>query len=480
MRTFSAAGMDIGLVAAKGEIMNVLKTLSNPAARGGVVLALCAVLLPVLASAQGENATPADAAAVGQNMAARGELRELRAYLMEAAARNNVLRAAFSSWRAAVERVTQAESLPDPRLSFAYYTTPLETRGGPARYKYGLSQSLPFFGKLSLKGQVALREADGLKAKFDALKLATFAKVKKAYYEYAYLARAIETTREAIELIKYMEKIATVRYTAGAAGHGEVIRTQVELGKLEDRLRSLRALSRPQAATLNALLDRPAGEEIPLPPSVPVMRITEDKEGLVAQLASQNPELAYWDTVTAKTEAGKRLAERNYLPDFTFGLESTEVDDSRSPGMTGDGQNPVMVSMSVNVPLWLDARKAAVDEQSAKLRAARRSRAGLERQLRADLELALYNYEDAGRKIDLYKKTLIPKAKQALGVVVEAFMTGDGSALDLIDAEQTILELQLAYYRAVTDQAQRMAEMETLVGSELPCEFHGSLLPQDG
>jgi hypothetical protein len=46
----------------------------------------------------------------------------------------------------------------------------------------------------------------------------------------------------------------------------------------------------------------------------------------------------------------------------------------------------------------------------------------------------------------------------------------------MIDAEQTLLELQLAYYRALTDQAQRLAQIETLVGTELPCEFHGSLL----
>ncbi len=92
---------------------------------------------------------------------------------------------------------------------------------------------------------------------------------------------------------------------------------------------------------------------------------------------------------------------------------------------------------------------------------------------------ALYKYRDAGRKINLYKDTLVPKAEQSLGVTMEGFMTGSGTSLDLIDAEQTLLELQLAYYRALTDQALRLAEIETLVGRELPCEFHGSLLKQD-
>jgi outer membrane protein TolC len=79
----------------------------------------------------------------------------------------------------------------------------------------------------------------------------------------------------------------------------------------------------------------------------------------------------------------------------------------------------------------------------------------------------------------LYRDTLVPKAEQSLGVTMEAFMTGAGTSLDLIDAEKTLLELQLAYYRALTDQAQKLAEIETLVGRELPCEFHGSLLKKE-
>ncbi|EGB15145.1 outer membrane efflux protein [Pseudodesulfovibrio mercurii] len=421
-----------------------------------------------------------DEAAPGSYLGDRRELDDLRMFLVLAAKNNNELQAAFQQWQAAIKRAMQADTLPDPRLNFGYYTTPLETRGGPARYKYGMSQTLPFFGKLGSKERIALREADGLKAKFDGLKLTTFFEVKKIYYEYAYLARAIEITRENIELMKYLERIATTRYTTGSAKHSDIIRPQVELGKLEDRLNSLQDLKSPLAARLNALVDRPADTSIPFPDSIPVMSITDSDESLSARLGESNPQLAYWETVAAKEEAGRDLAQRNYYPDFTFGLDVTEVDSARNPGVIGDGQNPVLASMSFNVPLWFGARAAAVDESQAKILAAKRSRIGLERRLKADLELALYKYRDAGRKINLYKDTLVPKAEQSLGVIMETFMTGSGTSLDLIDAEQTLLELQLAYYRALTDQAQRLAEIETLVGIELPCEFHGSLLKRSG
>ncbi len=440
-------------------------------------LLVLATITSVLA-AQDSTQKP-DKSIPGSYLGDRVELSDLRSFLVTASENNNELRAAFQKWQAAIKKSVQADTLPDPKFSFGYYTTPLETRGGPARYKYGLSQKLPFFGKLDYKEQMALREADGFKARFDSLKLDTYYAVKKVYYEYAYLARAIDITRENIELMKYLEKIATARYTTGSAKHSDIIRPQVELGKLEDRLNSLNDLKYPLAAQLNALLDRPANTDISFPSTIPVMTIMESEEGLHAMIQESNPKLAYWETVTAKEEAGKGLAERNYYPDFTFGVDVTEVDKARNPGVMGDGQNPVMTSMSFNIPIWFNAREAAVEESNAKILAAKRSRIGLERKLKADLELTLYKYRDAGRKINLYRDTLVPKAEQALGVTMEAFMTGRGTSLDLIDAEKTLLELQLAYYRALTNQAQRLAEIETLVGQELACEFHGSLLKNE-
>jgi len=454
---------------------------------GAALLALTLMAAaPNAEAAEGANAPAAtvpETAEAGQETAAPGqylgdcaELADLVGYLRQAAEGNNELRAAFRRWEASVSRAARADVLPDPMFSFGYYTTPVETRGGPMRYRYGLSQSLPFFGKLGLREQMALREADGVKAQLDGLKLSIFSEVKRVYYEYAYLEHAAAITMESMELLRYLERIASARYTTGAARHADIIRLQVELGRLEDRLNSLKDLRTPLVAQLNALLDRPAGNHVPPPPAIPVMAVTEPDSTLFDELQANSPQLAYWDSVVRMEQAGRNLAQRAYYPDFTFGVDVTEVDKARTPGMIGDGRNPVMTSMSFNIPIWLEARGAAVDEGQARILAAKRSRAGLEQKLRADLELALYKYRDAGRKINLYRDTLVPKAEQALGVTLEAFASGAGTSLDLIDTERTLLEFKLDYYRALTDQAQRLAEIETLVGRELPCEFHGSLL----
>lgn len=87
--------------------------------------------------------------------------------------------------------------------------------------------------------------------------------------------------------------------------------------------------------------------------------------------------------------------------------------------------------------------------------------------LEADLKTAIYYFHDAERKIDLYRDTLVPKAKQSIKATEATFRAGTAGFIDLIDAERVLLEFQLAFERALTDRGSRLAEIEMLVGREL-------------
>ena len=88
--------------------------------------------------------------------------------------------------------------------------------------------------------------------------------------------------------------------------------------------------------------------------------------------------------------------------------------------------------------------------------------------LSADLKLALFKYHDASRKIALYRDALIPKADQTIKVTQRAFEAGKADFLSLVDAERVLLEFQLTYERALADHAERLAELEMLLGHRLP------------
>ncbi len=246
----------------------------------------------------------------------------LAQYSAYAAAHNPQLQAAFARYKAALQAIAPARTLPDPRLSYRYFIQEVETRVGPQRQGFGLAQTFPWFGKLEARGDIALEKAQAQGQLFQAAKLKLFYQVKNAYYEYYYLARAISVTKENVELMRYIEQVVRTKYKVATAEHQDVIRAQVEQGKLEDRLRSLRDLRSPIMAKLNAALNRPAGAELPWPTEPPRQeKIIVSNEMILTWLREANPQLKALDYQIAAKKKAIELAGKDYFPDVTLAVD---------------------------------------------------------------------------------------------------------------------------------------------------------------
>jgi len=385
-------------------------------------------------------------------------------YLTYAGRNNPGLRAAFNRWEAALDLVPQAKSLPDPKLSYTNYVEEVETRVGPQRWNVSLAQTFPWFGKLSLRGRMALEAAHAARQHYEAARLRLLFEFKRAYYEYYYLGRAVAVTEENVQLLGDLGDVALAQYRAGAVPHSAVIRAQIELAKGQDRLSTLRDMREPLVADLNAALGRPPDAPLPWPKELPAETADVTSEKLLEWLERNNPELKALDFATAKENAAVALARKDRYPDITLGVTYIETDEAIMAGTDDSGKDPVLAMLSINLPLWAGKYRAAEREARARLDAALSERENRRNALAADVKMAWYSLHDAARKITLYKETLIPQADQGLKVTQQAFKTGKADFLDLIDAQQTLLELQLLYERVRVNRARRLAELEMLVG----------------
>ena len=426
------------------------------------------------AAEQGYFAAPSFASTSGQpaTMPAEPQLVEdprLGDYLAYAALHSPELESAFAAWKAALERVPQVKALPDPRFSYKYYVVEQMMRDGDMRHMLELSQEFPWPGKLGSRGKVAAEEAKAEFHRFEAARLKLFFRVQNAYDEYYYLWRETQITQQNIELLNQIESIARSRYAVGADTHPDVIRAQVEQGKLADRFRTLQKLRAPTMARLNAALNRPTHAALPWPKEVPKPESDFSDEQLLAWAAQANPEVQAMEREIAARKEGISLAEKDYYPDIMVGIEyGVMVDAAGMPG--GDMANPYAAMIGLNIPIWWDKISAGVREARWRHLRAVSDKAALLNNLSADVEMALFEFQDAGRKINLYRDTLIPKAEQALQATQTAYSTGKADFQDYLDAQRVLLEFQLSYERSQTDRAQRMAELEMLVGKALPAE----------
>src|ERR1700738_5156565 len=108
--------------------------------------------------------------------------------LSELLQRNPEIQAARSRFEAATKRPSQAGTLPEPRARYTNFGvghpfSPLNATEF-AYQGFGVSQEIPFPGKLALASEEAKREAEGVQQNYRAVVLDVTARLQGGYYEW--------------------------------------------------------------------------------------------------------------------------------------------------------------------------------------------------------------------------------------------------------------------------------------------------------
>jgi len=399
----------------------------------------------------------------------------LRDCLTYSALHNPGLKAAFHRWQAALRKAEQAGTPPDPRVTWSYYFREVETRVGPQRQAVKLSQTFPWFGKLGRRSAAAAREAEALYEEFQGEKLRLHADLTRAYSDYYYLGRALAVARDNVRLLEQLERLVRTRYKTAAASHPDLIRLQVEIGKLTDRVTALGAMQPAAAAKLDAALGRlDSSPALPWPRALSFRPVRAAEAALLAWLDESNPRVRALDARAAAEKERLALARKQYYPDVT--VSGTWIDTGKRTGAVtppDNGRDPVIAAVTLNLPIWRGSLAAGVRGARRRRDAVVRRRQQARLALGAALKAALFEVQDAERKLDLYRKALIPKARESLKAIQTGFMAGSSNFNDLIEVQRMLLEFELAAERALADHARWRATLEQTVGRPVPAADTG-------
>ncbi len=389
-----------------------------------------------------------------------GEPAGLANYLEQALVGNDALQKAQAQFRAATERVRQAGVLPDPKLNVQYYLVPIETRTGPQNAAVGISQSVPWLNKLSLRRQLRDHEAVIAEVKLAAVELDVVRQVKEAYVEYGYLGRSRQMVSDNIELLRYLEGVARSQYTSGKSTYFDVLKIQIELAKSEEQDRSLVDQAGPLRVYINSLLGSEPERARAIPTILPQAVLTRGEDEILTIALENAPILHEAQERIARARTGRELAERDFYPDFNFSLKTIFTGSAEFGAPKDSGKDPIIAGVTVNLPIFRDRRHGKVAEQQAAISSAQFFRQQQARKLSTEIEQSLYGYREAERRIALYNDDLLPKTRQQLEVAINGFQNGQVSILELIDAEQNLLNFELAVNRAIADRALAVARLE--------------------
>jgi outer membrane protein TolC len=386
---------------------------------------------------------------------------DLHPLIAEALEKNPEIVVTRQRYQAVRERIAQARALPDPTLGVQLWNFPESFKVGQTQNTiFTLAQQFPFPGKLALQGAVAAEAAGVNEQAIAAKEREIVARLRQSYYDLFFAHKDLQLHHEQVDLLKQLFDIATAKFRTGKGTQVDVLKVQVELSDLYQRLPVIEQERETAEANLNVLMDRDPKSPLGLPMEPLPLGIEKPFTDLERAAQAARPELLAADRVIKRTEQARALAERQYYPDFQVAFQRFQ--NYQAP----DGFGAV-ATMTIPFSLWTKPK------YDAGVREARAAEAAARADYHSWQNLTRFQIKDLAAKVraqhevaKLYRSTIIPQTEQNLEAALSGYRTGRNDFLDVIDAERRLLEYRLAYYRAVTEREKQRATLDQVTGME--------------
>ncbi len=385
-------------------------------------------------------------------------------YLKVAAENNPELKVKFNNYMAAMEKIPQVGTLPNPQVAFGYFVQPVETKVGPQKWRFNLAQSFPWFGLLDAKKQVANEMAKAKFEVFENAKSNLFFEVKTAYYNYYFIEKAIEITKRNIDILQVFKRLSIVKIEAGSASIVDELRVELELNDLENKLALFVDTKNALQVKFNNLLNRDKTSQIFVPNVLQEDQLPYQKVQLLNEIYTANHQLKSIDHKLNAFINQEVAAKKEGMPKFTIGLNYTIVDKVSSSTVANNGKDAFLFpSVGISIPLYRKKYKALIKEARYYKEAQVANKEAKKNTLSTIFESTYKNYSDGDRRIDLNKKQS-KIAKKVLDILITSYSTSSKDFEEVLRIERQLLTYELAYQKALTDKNAAVAFLYYLIG----------------
>lgn len=436
----------------------------------GFMLKRVLLLLIVFALTAGEGFGQAPASASIQSPAPRPpkiiadqQSVDLDDLVHEALQKNPGIQSALSRVEALRHRVPQAKTLPDPIVSvgWAGNIAPFSVQqGDPSSYRgVSASQAIPFPGKLRLRGEIADREAEAAEWDYEAARRKLVAAVKLAYYDYFAASKALEITQKNRDLLQKLSSIAEAQYRVGKGIQQDVLRSQVEISLLHQRMTVFEQQQRVAQARLNTLLFRHPEAPLAAPASFEPAKIGHSLDELYTLAREQDSGLQREQRMIERNQYALNLAQKDYLPDFGVAYMYQQRPDL--PDMHG-------FTFTANIPIFYRTKqREAAREATGQLASSQRSKENQQTELFFSVKEQYLLAKSSEQLMKLYSQAIVPQSSLALESSMASYQVGKVDFLTLLMNFTVVLDYETSYYRELANYQIALARLEPLVGAEL-------------
>jgi outer membrane protein TolC len=407
-----------------------------------------------------------------------GNAQDSLSYYLEHAALNNPgVKAKYLEYSAALEKVPQASSLPDPELQFGYFIKPMQLLMGNQVADIRLMQMFPWFGVLKAAKDEASKIAVAKFESFRDAKDELYFNVKSSYYQVYRTIYEIGIANKNLDILKSLEQIVLVKFSTGGAGSSSgsgmsgsgkndmvnLLRVQIEMHELENRIALLQDQLTTDKVSFNRYLNRVPSSEVFTGDSLTEVPVPSDILTLADSLVN-HPMVKMFEAESEANASKLAMVTRMGYPMIGLGLNYSIVKKRDGVPPMMNGNDMIMPMISVTLPIYRKKYKAMRHEAEFMRDAATVSAENVTNNLRVNFQETMQNLNDAGRRVKLYtEQTLL--ANKSVQLLITSFSANGTDFEEVLRMEQQLLDYQFKKVEAVVDKNTSISQLIYLTGN---------------
>lgn len=382
----------------------------------------------------------------------------LNDYLEVAAKNNPEVKAAYLEFEAALQRLPQVSTLPDPTLSMSALGQMIETRVGTQEARFSLMQTFPWFGTLKARKEVAALQAEAQFQVFLDKRSRLFWEVKSAYYSLYEVYKHLEHKQEEKEILESLKVFALSKFENGRAPMTDVIRVDILINQTQTDLAVLQTNLQPLKISFNRLLNRPDSLSIAVDDSIPLpdLSILLQEKNL-----DSHPLLEQYHKKVQASQAQEKVAQKNGLPMFGLGIDYSIISERTDADFSDNGQDAIMPVVSLSLPIFRKKYKAQQNEARLLAQAYEAAATATENQLETQWQQAAFELEKSKLELNLFQKQT-EDTRLTYQLLNTAYANDEADVDELLNTEQQLIRYMMESTNSYTKYLKATAALNYL------------------
>ena len=382
-------------------------------------------------------------------------------YYIIAAENNPELKAKYKEFEAAMQKIPQVSSLPDPNLSMGYFISPVETRLGPQNMRFSLTQMFPWFGTLKAQKNATTLMAESKYQAFLNAKNLLYSQVATAYYPLYELIKLKEIEQENIKILESYKNIANAKFENGKGSLVDVLRVDIMIKDAQTNLEILTKKESALTSWLNSILNRKYDEKIVVAQEIEVIELPIEyrKDSITT-----NPILQELELKKQASEVAIEVARKQGLPKLGLGLDYVLVGKGMN-NFPDSGKDIIMPMISVSLPIFRKKYNAATKEAKLMQESYAFQKEAYENKLNGTYYKLVFELEKERDLLKLYEGQVLTLSK-SLNLLFAYYSNANKDFEEVLRMQQELLKYQKMQLSSTSTFYIKLAELDYLTAKQ--------------